>query len=205
MAEQDQASDQSVHEILDKVIEVLLPLAPSGRLRVYRTVGTFFGFEDLSPRIDRNTDGRVPSNISREPQFSSPEEPTPKEFLLQKKPNTNVERVACLAYYLAHYRGTQKFKTVEMNKLNTEAAQTKLSNPSYTVLNAIRAGYLAEAGRGMKQLSAQGEQYVEALPDRDAAKAVRPRTLKRSRKRGRMSQAESDHNREQVDADEQHE
>ena len=202
MAEQDQANDQSVYEILDKVIEVLLPLAPSSRLRVYRTVGTFFGFEDSYPKVDRNTDSRVSSNVSREPQFSSSEEPTPKEFLLQKKPNTNIERIACLAYYLAHYRGARQFKTIEINKLNTEAAQTKLSNASYTVLNAVRSGYLAEAAKGMKQLSAQGEQYVEALPDRDAAKEVKPRTLKRPRRRNRVNQAENDHDRKQIDPDE---
>src|SRR5712664_4147279 len=27
----------------------------------------------------------------------------PKQFLTEKKPRTDVERVACLAYYLAHY------------------------------------------------------------------------------------------------------
>ena len=202
MAEQDQANDQSVYEILDKVIEVLLPLAPSSRLRVYRTVGTFFGFEDSYPKVDRNTDSRVLSNVSREPQFSSSEEPTPKEFLLQKKPNTNVERVACLAYYLAHYRGVQQFKTIDINKLNTEAAQTKLSNASQTVIDAVRAGYLADAAKGMKQLSAEGEQYVKVLPDRDAAKEVRPRMLKRRHRRNRMNQAENDHDQKQVDPDE---
>lgn len=202
MAEQDQANDQSVYEIFDKVIKVLLPLAPSSRLRVYRTVGTFFGFEDSYPKVDRNIDSRVSSNVSREPQFSSSEELTPKEFLLQKKPNTNVERVACLAYYLTHYRGTQKFKTIEINKLNTEAAQTKLSNASYTVIDAVRAGYLAEATKGMKQLSAQGEQYVDALPDRDAAKQVKSRMPKRLRRRNRMNQAERDHDRKQVNSDE---
>ena len=202
MAEQDQANDQSVYEILDKVIEVLLPLAPSSRLRVYRTVGTFFGFEDSYPKVDRNTDSRVLSNVSREPQFSSSEEPTPKEFLLQKKPNTNVERVACLAYYLAHYRGVQQFKTIDINKLNTEAAQTKLSNASQTVIDAVRAGYLADAAKGMKQLSAEGEQYVKVLPDRDAAKEVRPRMPKRRHRRNRMNQAENDHDQKQVDPDE---
>ena len=175
MTEQGQASDQSVYEIVDTVINALLPLAPSSRLRVYRTVGTFFALEDSYPKVDRNADSRVLSNISREPQFSGSEEPTPKEFVLQKKPKTNVERVACLAYYLTYYRDTRQFKTIEINKLNTEAAQTKLSNASYTIRDAVRSGYLVEVAKGMKQLSTQGELYVEALPNRDAAKEVRPR------------------------------
>ncbi len=198
MAEQEQTNDQSIYAVVDKVIQDLLPFDPYSRLRVYRTVGTFFGFEDSYPRVARSVDSRIPEKISREPQFSSSEELTPKEFLLRKQPNTNVERVACLAYYLAHHRDVHQFKTIDINKLNTEAAQTKLSNASYAIHDAVRAGYLAAATKGMKQLSAQGEQYVNALPDRDAAKAVKPRTSKRSRRKVRMNRAESDHDQEQV-------
>ena len=197
MAEQEQTNDQSIYAVVDKVIQDLLPFDPYSRLRVYRTVGTFFGFEDSYPRVARSVDGRIPEKISREPQFSSSEELTPKEFLLRKQPNTNVERVACLAYYLAHHRDIHQFKTIDISKLNTEAAQTKLSNAYYAISDAVRAGYLAAATKGMKQLSAQGEQYVNALPDRDAAKAVKPRTSKRSRRKVRMNRAESDHDQEQ--------
>ena len=202
MAEQDQINDQSIYAVVDKVIKDLLPFDPYSRLRVYRTVGTFFGFEDSYPKVAGSVDSRVPANVSREPQFSSSDE-TPKEFLLRKRPNTNVERVACLAYYLEHYRDTPHFKTTDINKLNTEAAQIKLSNASFTVNDAVKAGYLAIAAKGMKQLSAQGGQYVEALPDRDAAKEVKPRTKsKRSRRKTSTSRAESDHGQEQIDPNE---
>ena len=202
MTEQDQINDQSIYAVVDKVIKDLLPFDPYSRLRVYRTVGTFFGFEDSYPKVAGNVDSRVPENVSREPRFSSSDE-TPKEFLLQKGPNTNVERVACLAYYLTHYRDTLHFKTIDINKLNTEAAQIKLSNPSQAVNDAVKTGYLAAATKGMRQLSAQGEQYVEALPDRDAAKEVKPRTKsKRSRRKTSTSRAESDHGQEQVNPNE---
>ena len=183
MEKQSQTNDQSVYETVDVVVKMLLPLDRSIQLRVYRTVGAFFGFEESYLKVDKNAGNRVPPNVSREPQFSSSEDPTPKEFLLEKKPDTEVERVACLAYYLAHYRDIPRFKTIEISKLNTEAAQTKLSNASRTVFGAVRSGYLADAAKGMKQLSAEGERYVEALPDRGAAKEVRPRTKKRIRKK----------------------
>ena len=198
MTEQNQIDDQSIYAVVHKVTQDLLPLDPYSRLRVYRTIGTFFGFEESYPKVAGNVVGRVPIKISREPKFSSTEEPTPKEFLLQKRPNTNVERVACLAYYLAHYRDIPQFNTIDINKLNTEAAQIKLSNPSYAVKDAVRAGYLAAATKGMRQLSAHGEQYVEALPDRSAAKEVRPRTLKRSRRKTNMNRSESDHGQGQA-------
>jgi hypothetical protein len=70
--------------------------------------------------------------------------------------------------------------------LNTEAAQVKLSNAAYAVEHATSAGYLAPAGKGNKQISAIGEIYVQALPDRVAAKAaiahIKPR--KKNKKAG---------------------
>jgi hypothetical protein len=122
----------------------------------------------------------------RTDRFSKEQSLSPKEFLLKKQPRSDVERVACLGYYLAHYRDQPSFKTFDISKLNTEAAQTKLSNAAYAVNNANKCGYLAPALKGMKQLSAIGEIYVEALPDREAAAAAlahaRPkRTSKRKK------------------------
>ena len=198
MAEQDRINDEDIYTVVDKVVKDLLPLDPYSRLRVYRTIGIFFGFEDSYPKITGNVDSRVSANASREPQFSSTEEPTPKEFMIQKRPNTNVERVACLAYYLTRFRNTPHFKNTDINKLNTEAAQIKLSNVSYTVNDAVKTGYLAIVAKGMKQLSAHGEEYVEALPDRDAAKEVKPRTPRRSRRKTNMNRAEGDDGQKQV-------
>lgn len=197
MAEQDQINDQGIYAVVDKVIKDLLPLDRNSQLRVYRTVGTFFGFEESFPVVAKNADSRVPAGISRESRFSNKEK-TPKEFLLEKKPNTNIERVACLAYYLAHYRDTPRFRAIDINKLNTEAAQIKLPDPSNAVKHAVRAGYLTAATKDTKQLSAEGERYVAALPDRDAAKAVKPRTSRRSRRKIRTSRVESDYDQEQV-------
>jgi hypothetical protein len=99
--------------------------------------------------------------------------------MMDKRPVTDIERVSALAYYLTHYRGQAFFKTLDISQLNTEAAQIKLSNPSVALDNAIRAGLISQATKGTRQLSASGELYVQALPDREAAreaiKHVRPR------------------------------
>jgi hypothetical protein len=86
------------------------------------------------------------------------------------------------------------FNTLDISKLNTEAAQVKFSNPSVAVNNAALAGFLVQAGKGDKQISSIGELYVQALPDRDAAKAAiahaRPR--RRSRRNAPANQAQSE-------------
>lgn len=119
---------------------------------------------------------------------------TPKAFMAAKRPKTDVERVACLAYFLTHNRDTSKFKTKALTDLNVEAAGDKFSNISATARNAAASsnGFLSSAGAGNKQITARGEAMVEALPDRDkvtAALAEHParkaRKKRRTRKKGK--------------------
>jgi len=64
------------------------------------------------------------------------------------------------------------FKTLDLARLNTEAAQPKFSNAAYTATNAVKMGYLVPAPKGNRQVSAAGEQFVQALPDRDGARTA---------------------------------
>ncbi len=106
---------------------------------------------------------------------------------MEKQPQTDVERVACLAYYLTHYRDTPHFKTLDLGKLNTEAAQPKFSNSTYASNNALKMGYLAPATKGQRQLSAAGEQFVTALPDRDAARSAMAKARPRRHARKKIA------------------
>jgi hypothetical protein len=147
---------------------------------------TFFDFSSAtmirpaSLDMPRSTAGGLPT-------FSEDRTISPKEFIMEKHPQTDVERVACLAYYLSHFRDIPHFKTIDISKLNTEAAQRKFANAAKTVDNASTYGYLAPATKGQKQLSAVGELFVQALPDRDAAKdaikQARPRRKAKANKK----------------------
>jgi len=189
MASGDTDSDA---QVLQRIIEALRALEAEDRRRILQTVSTFFG-DDL-PVFSHGTSQRVSSvqgseTITHAPLlFSDREDVSPKDFMMEKKPRTDVERVACLGFYLANYRDMPHFKTLEISKLNTEAAQIKFSNASVAVNNALQMGYLTHAGKGQKQLSAVGEQFVSLLPDRDAAKSAlarlkQRRTRRRPRKR----------------------
>jgi hypothetical protein len=163
--------DTKAVDALNAVIRVLNQLDEEVRTRVIRSVLTFFQTDQGRPSavlagVESNSSS---SHISR-PQFSDESNPTPKEFLLQKQPKTDVERIACLAYYLTQFRETPYFKTLDLSKLNTEAAQPKFSNARYAASNAVASGLLAPAPQGARQISAAGEHFVLALPDRDAAR-----------------------------------
>jgi hypothetical protein len=111
-------------------------------------------------------------------------DPTPKQFIAQKQPQTDVERVVCLAFYLTHHAGTSHFKTKNISELNTKAGEPKFSNAAVAVTNASNNyKYLSAAGSGNKQITGLGEQVVNALPDRQAVKAVLDAQKKRRRKK----------------------
>lgn len=109
---------------------------------------------------------------------------TAKDFLREKKPYTDLERLTCLAYFLTHARDTPHFKTEDITALNTEAAGAKFSNASATARNAVsQSGFLSHAGAGKKQLTPLGEDVVNALPDRDAmAQAIADAPIRRKRR-----------------------
>jgi len=137
-----------------------------------------------APLVGQRQNGlSIHSPSAGELNFTDRVDLTPKQFLHEKQPQTDIERVVCLAYYLTHYRDTPHFKTLDISKLNTEAAQIKLSNATMAVNNTSTKGLITIASKGSKQISAYGEEYVTALPDRDAAKKIIAKMNSRKRKK----------------------
>lgn len=190
MDEQITSSDErSIHAAVQEVITRILDFDDATRRRILRTVQTFLFHEDIGASNPISNPISQPEVRGvRSTSFENRVELSPKEFMVQKAPQTDVDRVACLAYYLTHYRETRHFKTTDISLLNTEAAQVKFSNTAYAVVNAAHVGLLVPAGKGAKQLSAAGERYVELLPDRLAAKeclaALRSRRRRKVKKSG---------------------
>lgn len=165
-------------EVLTLIVSALKTLDIEAQKRTLRAVATFLGISELKESIS------VTNNSQNDISFSENRDMSPKEFMREKLPKTDIERIACLAYYLTHYRDTPHFKTLDLSNLNTEAAQPKLSNAAFAVVNATNSGLLVQAVKGSKQISSAGELFVQALPDREAAKASldNMRTKRRSKK-----------------------
>lgn len=183
---------KSEFEIVSKIISLLENLEKEKQIHILTTVKTWLkidGRSKSSSEIKKQTDflGFPLSEDSSKnmPKFSDRKELTPKQFMLEKKPNSDVEKIVCLAYYLTNYRETPHFKTLDISKLNTEAAQQKFSNAPQAAKDAAKRGLLVPAVRAKRQISAIGEQFVQALPDREAAKQV-ARNLGRARRRTKI-------------------
>src|SRR5262245_51046218 len=96
-------------EALGKILNTLQSLPFERRRRIVKTlmslldiapdeqISTPSGFDDPTAQSPLH-----PRGHSRVP-FSQERSITPKDFLLQKQPRTDVERIACIAYYLTHY------------------------------------------------------------------------------------------------------
>lgn len=169
MPEESHSNDLRV---LTDVIAALKTLDSEGQKRTFQSVAMFLGLElrEAPSIISASTKPANGSTHNVADSFSEERSISPKDFLIEKQPRTEVERIACLAYYLRNYRDMPYFKTLDISTLNTEAAQPKFSNPARSVDHATQSGYLAAATQGNKQLSAAGELFVQALPDREAAK-----------------------------------
>lgn len=169
----------------NEIARALRTLKTDARHRVLKSIVTLFEV-DISEHQPSPTRGIDVPGSHTPLAFSEERAMSAKDFLREKKPITDVDRIACLAYYLTHYLNTPHFKTFDLSKLNTEAAQIKFSNAAYAVDNATKTGLLVPASKGNKQISAMGEAYVQALPDRAAARAVMEEY--RPRKKAKRSQ-----------------
>ncbi|MBN8586097.1 MAG: hypothetical protein J0M37_13485 [Ignavibacteria bacterium] len=173
--------------IFNEVFNRLKSLDKASIDKVLKMLITYFDFkENNSIYTEKTSHSYIASNQNS--LFSEDRTIGPKQFILEKNPSTDVERVACLAYYLTHYRNQPHFKTLDISMLNTEAAQRKFSNAAISVDNATSRGYLVPVGKGMKQLSAIGELYVQALPDKVTAQEVMSKMRKKKSKKNNKTE-----------------
>jgi hypothetical protein len=184
----DESNPQSVNDLnaLQKILQILKPFDKNSVRKIIKTVLTFYGFE-LAQGF--GNDFRKESYRNKESKFSENRDITPKDFMMEKVPQTDVDKIACLAYYITHYRNQEEFKALDLSKLNTEAAQLKFANITVALDHATRTyGFLVPTKKGYKKLSAIGELYVQALPDKDEAKSVIAKSKPRRKSKKNKSQ-----------------
>jgi hypothetical protein len=158
---------------MKSALDALTPLEPEERQRAMTWLG-----ETLDVEVEQTGGGTSGGGKQTDPTGQ-----TPKEFLAEKEPTTDAERITVMAYYLTKARKVESFKTKELTDLNTEAAGHKFSNAATTAKNAINQnGFLAQATGGNRQITALGEKVVEAMPNREAVAAVIAKAPKRRKR-----------------------
>lgn len=166
---------------LGTVVDALQQLDDQQRLWVLQTAASRFSLRTPTsasgggtPAVENST-----SSPSANTQVQSDRDISPKTFLREKNPQSDVQRISCLAYYLTDFRETARFRTKELTELNAEASYPNFSNPTVAVNNARKAKYLTPAGGGYKKLTNVGEDLVNALPDQEKVRSLTTRANRR--------------------------
>jgi len=155
---------------IQQALEALEPLGKDRWKFAVNMILARLGMGDVPTDRLGSLGGRTASIPARN---STTETVSIKEFIKAKAPRTDLERLTCLAYYLTHERGIEVFTTREIRKLNEEARGQPLANPSATANNAVSQNkYLSPVGHGKRRMTILGEDFVEALPDREKVKEV---------------------------------
>lgn len=175
------AAKSSPADALKLVIEALDPLETAEKQWVLQSAASLWSV--AAPALGSNNSGKPvgPAGAGSAPVANHGQDL--KSFVKAKNPQSETQRVACLAYYLANFRDTHAFKAADIAKLNTEAKGPAFNVPR-AVSNAANAKhrYLSPVGKGQKQITSHGEEIVEALPDMEKVKEVEAR---KSARRGR--------------------
>ena len=95
-----------------------------------------------------------------------------RAFIRIKKQATDVQRVACLGYYLVHTTGQPGFTSKDVATAHTNSGGSKI-NLTRAIDNATRRSKYISARSGReKQLTTLGEDVVNALPDQEGVKTI---------------------------------
>ena len=96
----------------------------------------------------------------------------PTAFIAEKQPDRQAEIIACLAYILTHGQGQKRFKTRDITQVYNQTGRQAFGNATTAMQIAEKNGYLTSNGRIYK-LTPFGTDYVNALPNREAAEEIR--------------------------------
>jgi hypothetical protein len=112
-----------------------------------------------------------------------------RAFMRAKKPATDVQRVACLAYFHMKTTGQRTFTSEDIQSIHTDSGGSKM-NFTRALDNATRRSRYISTIRGReKQLTTLGEDVVDALPDQKKVAEVEETAQHSRRGRRRKGKA----------------
>jgi len=148
-------------------------------MKVMSSVAHLFGDQPVSGGVPASNSGGSASQNLRDPSHQGGL--TEQQYFVQKSPQNKGEMFAVAAKYREEHGAGTSHTREDFVKFFSDARQNfDRSNFLRDMGNAQRQAQLFNIGtsRGQYQLSYYGQQYVDALPDRDAVK-----TLKRPRRK----------------------
>lgn len=182
------AKSTNLGELIKKIYDILQPIDEIERAKVLNAVRQLFGEPMLAAHDETGTTHKLPTGTaaSRQPA----DQPSEKAFYVQKNPATKGgtaltkgEMLAIAARYREQHGGGEQHTREDFAAFFQAARENfDKNNFSRDIKNAQhQAKFFTKGGeRGRYQLSYFGQQYVDALPERDAAKKLKAVGRKRA-------------------------
>lgn len=170
------AKEQNATSALVAVVTALEPLGDADRQWVLQSAASRWSLilpANTQAGISQQVpNGGAASGASSGEAQSAIEKKDPRAFIRVKRPATDVQRVACLAYFIVTTSGKPGFSSKDVVTTHTDSGGSKI-NMTRALDNATRRSkYLSNRGPKEKQLTPLGEDIVDALPDQNAVKEL---------------------------------
>lgn len=169
----------NIAELATKMLELLQPLDSAERLQIIRGSLMMLG-ETTELGIEHPN--RTPANGGA---GSSAGDATPAAYFAQKDPKGKMEELAVAAKLREAFQSAEKHTKEELKKVIVEARRNfDDKNFSRDMDNAKAKGLFNKSTgeNGVFMLSYKGQQYVDALPDRNLLKTVGVRAKRKPKK-----------------------
>lgn len=167
-------------QIPAKLYELLSPLSPDERTRVVQATLILFGDEVPAASLPRSAAQTKIAGIASDASVD------PAVFFDQKGPRNKGEELAVAARFRELHQHQDKHSKADLKKVITDARRNFDDNNFARDINNARrqAGFFnLNTGRDSSKLSYFGQQFVDALPDREAASNFKRPKVGGSRKK----------------------
>jgi len=174
-------SERNLAEISAKINEILETIdSPEDRIRVLQSSMVLYG------------DGVLAQSSASHPAAGEVATPSPnvteQRFYKDKNPQSQMEKLAVAARYRELHMGADTHSKEEIERFFMAAHESFVGNYASDMRNARNRGFFTKGNkRDTARLATYGQEFVEALPDRDVASALpvpkrQPQKKKASRK-----------------------
>lgn len=178
----DRQRDSSVVTAVQAIYEALEPLPQEARERVVASALSLLGME-VAP-------GTTPASASPAPVADASKAGrsrglSPVEFMQEKAPATNAQKIAAFAYYRERFEGQARFSRGDLKGYFSKVRETPPGNYDRDFASAVKQGWIHEDG-SESYLTSKGLEAVEA----GFGGKARPRGRAASKKSTRKAQGQ---------------
>jgi len=186
---------------IEQLISALEPLDRDARGRVISYVFQRLGLAvptgtTSPPGQSRPTTESTPPHQAPPPDSRAPQVVDVRTFANEKRPSSQLEKTAVVAFYLTELAPEGERKTeiagADLTKYQKQAGLGAPTRPRQALFTARDAGYLDSAGHGKYKLNAVGYNFVaHGLPSTTSSTSQIPATRKRAGRKARKKSTRS--------------